>query len=153
MGKRRFDREAEERHHIVYQANHWNSEGYASLLHNHEYLIKSIPRDTLHRDIHRQIADIPMPGETECRRAFLEIERRLEEGEISVKDDTIEQRIDVLLETWTFDLCPRTFLLMKWQKEIVSDYYRRSSYLITGSKGGDSSGEEKASQKEVQEGT
>lgn len=135
----------------MWQANRWNSEGYASLLHNHEYLIKAIPRDTLHRDIHRQIADIPMPGETECRRAFLEIERRLECGEIDITNDTIEQRIDVLLESWTFDLCPKTFLLMKWQKEIVSDYYRRSSYLIKpDKKGGDSNGEEKASQEEVQ---
>lgn len=85
-------------HHLLWVKSYW-SHGWARRLREHPYMKKSIPRDTLHRQIHLLIGSIPVPSEQECKKAYLVIEDRLAQGLISY-DDTIAERIDLLLEVW-----------------------------------------------------
>lgn len=84
---------------------------------------KYIPRDTLHRTIHSKIHDVPVPNGKECRKAFEELCRREEAGLISI-NDTIEQRIDFLIEMWKEDNCSATIAILEWQKQVVQKFYK-----------------------------
>lgn len=108
-------------HHFLYQKRHWQN-GYAKALREHPYMGKQIPRDTLHREIHSKIHDVPCPNGKECRQAFEEILRREREGLIDVELDTCEQRIDLLIELWA-EKCPATVAILKWQRDVIAKYY------------------------------
>ena len=82
-----------------------------------------IPMQTLHREIHSKIHDIPTPNGRECRIAYEEIERLDAMGAIS-EYDTIEKRLDLLISLWHED-CPATCAILEWQKEIVAKFYQR----------------------------
>ncbi|MBQ2644262.1 hypothetical protein IJG14_01650 [bacterium] len=85
---------------------------------------KYIPRDTLHREIHSKIHDIPCPNGRECKEAFetlLKLERL---GAIDIVNDTCEQRLDFLIKLWK-DKCPATVAILQWQKDVISKYYGR----------------------------
>ena len=86
---------------------------------------KYIPQATLHRTIHSKIHDIPTPNGRECRKAYLELCLREREGLIDVKYDTLEQRIDFLLEVWSDDNCEATLAMLKWQRQVVQKFYRK----------------------------
>ena len=120
--KRKSNKRAEDWHHILYQKRHWK-QGYAKALREHPYMGKLIPRDTLHREIHSKIHDIPTPNGRECRMAYLELCRREREGTINIQQDTIEQRIDFLIEIWSDYNCEATVAMLKWQKQVVSKFY------------------------------
>lgn len=110
-------------HHLLWQARHWN-QGYSKALRNHPYMKKMMPKDTLHKSIHNRIADVPVPSNALCKKAFEEVERQMRLGTISL-EDTAEKRIDFLLGLWKFDECPRTVLMLIWQKEIISKFYSK----------------------------
>lgn len=110
-------------HHILFQRKHWQ-QGYAKALREHSYMGKYIPQRTLHREIHSKIHDVPTPNGKECRKAYLELCRREREGLISPYD-TLEQRIDFLLEVWENDGCEATLAMLKWQKQVVEKFYKR----------------------------
>lgn len=109
-------------HHILFQGKHWQS-GYAKLLRDHPYMGRYIPQYTLHREIHSKIHDIPTPNGPECRAAYNELIRREKEGLIDVKFDTLEDRIDFLIEMWE-GKCPATVAMLQWQKEVISKFYK-----------------------------
>lgn len=111
-----------DKHHLLFQGRHWQ-QGYAKALREHIYMTKYIPRDTLHREIHAKIHDIPCPNGRECKKAFEELCRRERRGLIDVERDTIEQRIDFLIEMWKDDNCEATIAVLNWQKQIVSKFY------------------------------
>jgi len=115
-------------HHLLYQRRHWQ-QGYAKALREHPYMGKYIPTSTLHRTIHSKIHDIPTPNGKECRKAYLELCKREREGTIDVTRDTIEDRIDFLIEVWENDNCEATIAMLKWQKQIVHKFYERGSTL------------------------
>ena len=122
--KRPFDPTVLNRHHLLWISRRWDNAGqYAHALRTHEYMIKPIPRDTLHMEIHMTLGHIPIPNEELCFKAFNEINERLKAGTISM-DDTIEKRIDTLLDIWDFDSCPKTVLALRWQREIVKAFYQ-----------------------------
>lgn len=120
--KQTFNPSALNTHHILWQARHWNV-GYSRALRNNEYMKKLIPRDTLHKEIHCKIADVPVPSGELCKKAYLEIEKRLKEGTIDSKKDSIETRINLLLEVWDYDSCPRTVDALLKQRSIVTQFY------------------------------
>lgn len=118
---RQFAYKATDYHHILFQRKHWQN-GFARALRNHPYMGKYIPVGTLHREIHSKIHDIPTPNGVDCRRAYnrlLEWERM---GWIDVKNDTLEQRIQFLIDVWE-DSCPATVAILKWQQEVVRKFY------------------------------
>ena len=108
-------------HHILFQGKHW-AQGYAKLLREHRYFRKKIPAGSLHRQIHTKIHDVPRPNWEDCKRAYLELRRREATGLIDLKYDTIEQRIDFLIEMWQ-DNCPATVAILQWQRDIVAKFY------------------------------
>ena len=109
-------------HHILWQARHWDN-GYAKALRNHEYMKKMIPRDTLHKEIHSEISDIPMPSGKLCEKAYREIERLYREELIDFDYDSIETRIDVLLQIWAEDDCEPTKAMLRKERAIAHNFY------------------------------
>ena len=110
-------------HHILFQKKHWQ-QGYAKALREHWYMGKYIPQATLHRTIHGKIHDIPTPNGKECKKAYLELCRLEREGLISL-NDTLEQRIDFLLEVWKNDNCEATLAMLKWQRQVIHKFYTK----------------------------
>lgn len=113
-------------HHLLFQKRHW-ANGYAKALREHAYMGKMIPRDTLHREIHSKVHDVPVPNGRECKKAFEELVRRERLGLINVEHDTIEQRIAFLNEMWKEDHCEATLAVLNWQAEIVRKFYSGGS--------------------------
>lgn len=107
-------------HHICYQARHWKT-SYAKLLREHWYMKVEIPQMTLHRLIHSKIHDIPCPEGKDCKRAYLELIRREEEGLLS-EYDRVEDRIDFLIEMWK-ETCPATTAILQWQRDVVAKFF------------------------------
>lgn len=108
-------------HHILFQRKHWQ-QGYAKLLREHRYLGKLIPQNTLHRVIHSKIHDVPTPNGAECRLAYNRLIEWERQGLIDVERDTLEARIQFLIDVWE-DACPATVAILKWQQEVVRKFY------------------------------
>ena len=109
-------------HHLLYQKRHWNK-GWAQLLRNHWYMQKMIPMETLHREIHSKIHDIPTPNGKECRIAYEKLEELDAAGMLS-DYDPIEKRLDILIDLWK-EGCPATVAILEWQKQVVAKFYER----------------------------
>lgn len=56
-------------------------------LRKHPYCIILIPRDTLHRDIHEWVTDIPVPSQVNAARALMQLSIMEEQQVISYDDD------------------------------------------------------------------
>jgi hypothetical protein len=119
--KSRPDYYTKDFHHLLFQGRHWQ-QGYARLLRQHPYMGKYIPQATLHREIHSKIHDIPTPNGAECRMAYNEICRLEELGLIDIENDSVEKRLDLLIELWA-EKCPATVEILKWQRDIVAKFY------------------------------
>lgn len=85
---------------------------------------KMIPQQTLHREIHSKIHDIPTPNGKECKMAYEAICRLEREGLIDIQNDSIEKRINILLRLWGHK-CPATCAVLKWQREVVSKFFAK----------------------------
>lgn len=110
-------------HHILFQRRHWQ-QGYAKALREHPYMGKYIPTGTLHREIHSKIHDIPTPNGVDCRRAYNRLIEWERQGIIDVEHDTLEERIQFLIDVWE-ETCPATVAILKWQQEVVRKFYER----------------------------
>ena len=108
-------------HHILFQRKHWQ-QGYAKALRNHPYMGKQIPTAFLHRVIHAKIHDVPTPNGVDCRRAYERLIEWERQGLIDVEYDTLEKRIQFLIDVWE-DTCPATVAILKWQQKIVHKFY------------------------------
>ena len=115
----------EDYHHFLFQKRHWQN-GYAKALREHPYCGKYIPQFTLHRELHSKIHDVPCPNGKECRRAYFHLLEAEKNGEIDVKFDTAEQRLDFLIREWADD-CPATVAILKWQKEVIHKFYSKNT--------------------------
>ena len=91
---------------------------------------KYLPRDTLHREIHSKIHDVPTPNGKDCRRAFEELVRRENSGLIDIEHDSFQQRIDFLDEMWGDSHCEATLALLNWQAEIVKKFCKRNEVML-----------------------
>ncbi len=109
-------------HHILFQKKHFQ-QGYAKQLREHPYMGKYID-DTLHAILHSKIHDVPAPNGRECRLALAELNRCMEAGLIDYENDTLEQRIDFLIEIWQFS-CPATVAILRWQRNVAQKFYTR----------------------------
>ena len=118
MSKRAYDR-----HHILWQARMYNK-GYAKRLRTHPWMKVKTPRDTLHKEIHNKLACIPTPPQKLCKRAYLALIELEAHGQL--RWGTLEERIDWLLDIWSFEEAPYTVLALRDQKFIVHEFYRKS---------------------------
>lgn len=106
-------------HHILWQKRHWNK-GWSKTLRELPYCKVTIPKDTLHRHIHENLVDIPVPEEEHCLTALECIRSWLEGGYIH-EDDTIERRIEVLIICFKWN-SPKTAEALIKQLDIVKTY-------------------------------
>ena len=109
-------------HHIFFQKRHWKTD-WAKLLRDHSYCGSMLPKHTLHRYIHENIKDIPVPDGKSCRMALEAINNWLETGYISM-DSPIEQKLIVLINVFN-RLSPETAQALRKQLEIIRNYHQR----------------------------
>ena len=109
-------------HHIFFQGRHYK-QGYAKALRDHPYCGGYIPQQTLHREIHSKIHDVPTPNGADCRMAIEALNSWLAARYISL-DDPIERKIEVLC--WCFRVkCPATTAMLEWQGQVITKFYNR----------------------------
>lgn len=123
QNKCQFNQPVEDRHHLLWQAAHYGH-GYAKMLRIHPWLIMLIPRDTLHHEIHSKIGDIPVPNDELCKAAYLELVQAETEGLLDY-GATAEYRIDWLLNHFTIDNAPLTYLALINQRDVIHSFYQR----------------------------
>lgn len=107
-------------HHFLWQKRHW-SKGWAKRLREHPYCGATIPKYTLHRYIHEEIGDIPLPEEKYCKMAFEAIESWLEAGFISI-DDPVDKKLETLVKCFNAKN-PQTAEKLRKQIKIVARFY------------------------------
>ena len=109
---------AMDRHHIMFQRRHYT--GIQSEFRNYPYCVVSIPKNTLHRQIHEYLGDIPAPRPVNAREALWQLKVLYRYGGIS-DDDDIETRIKVLISLFECVEQPTADALKK-QLAIVQNY-------------------------------
>lgn len=87
-------RSAYDRHHLCFIKRRW-SNGSIYALRQFHYCIMPIPRATLHRYIHENIAHIPVPSELGAKAALEQLRYLEKYGAIS-DDDPLEKRLNLL---------------------------------------------------------
>ena len=114
-----------DRHHILWYKRDYNK-GWAKRIRDHWYCSVEIPRDTLHRTIHYEVAHIPVPRVVSIKDALYQLQLLEQYGGIH-HDDNIEKRLKVLMAL--FDCCePATYNALKKQYEIVCEFYKKTSH-------------------------
>ena len=111
-----------DRHHILWYKRDY-SKGWAKRIRDHWYCTVEIPRDTLHRQIHYEVAHIPVPKVQSIKGALYQLELLEKFGGIH-KEDPIDKRIMVLMAL--FDCVePKTHEALKKQYEIACKFYHK----------------------------
>ena len=112
-----------DRHHIFWYKKAY-SKGWAKMLRDYWYCTVEIPRSTLHRSIHYEVAHIPVPRTISIKSALEQLTLLEKFGAIHRNDD-IERRIVVLHAL--FDCSEqRTADALKKQLEIVRGFKKAS---------------------------
>ena len=115
---------AQDRHHIFFMRKSY-SKGELSTLRLFWYCIVSIPRDTMHREIHCEINNIPVPSGLNARLALEQLYALEEYGAISW-DDPIEKRLEVLISL--FECCEQpTADALKRELKVVRRFNQKPS--------------------------
>lgn len=83
-----------DKHHLCYQRRKWQR-GYLRLLRDYWYCRVYIPRDTLHRKLHLELKDVPVPQNASAKAALEQLEH-LEKYSAISEFDSIERRLDLL---------------------------------------------------------
>lgn len=104
-----------DRHHLLYQRRHYTG-FWANKLRYHPYSIILIPKNTMHRAIHRAVDDITVPSEDKCKDVYERLCEKWDAGEVK-ETDNIEKRLDVLIEL--FASAPATIECLKRQKDVA----------------------------------
>lgn len=107
---------------MLYQKRYWNH-GYAQKLRNNWYMKIMIPKDTLHRDLHEKIHDVPVPNEEDCRIALIVLRELSIRGVIS-DNDPAWVRLDTLIEIWK-GTNPTTIEVLKWQRDVIFKFFTK----------------------------
>ena len=115
-------RRAEDAHHLLWVKRNWG-QGYCKALRNHAWLKVYIPRDTLHRQIHHEIATIPLAKTEDAKRVFELLVRLEAKGELD-STASIEERLDFLIEHLQTQATVKALIK---QREIVRKFYERGS--------------------------
>ncbi|MDO4802564.1 MAG: hypothetical protein Q4A15_10405 [Prevotellaceae bacterium] len=121
---RKFDPNRCDWHHFLWIKSKWNT-GYAKRLREHPYCGAYIPQMTLHREIHQELSNVPLPDGKYCKQALEAINSWLEAGFISL-DDPVEKKIEMLIKCFKVN-CPNTAKVLEKQRQIVSEFYRRGA--------------------------
>lgn len=114
-----------DRHHLCYQRKKW-TRGSLRLLRDYWYCKVSIPRDTLHKKLHLEVSDVPVPSESSAKSALKQLEM-LEEYNAISEYDSIERRLDILASL--FDCSDQeTANAFRKQLEVVREFRKALIY-------------------------
>ena len=108
-------------HHLCWPRKRWNK-GWARLLRYHWYLRVEIPKNTLHREIHHQIAGIPLPDEKEIKQAINRLDALKEAGSICDKD-SIEKRLAIIIPMFSHRSSGGFVNAFVQQSKVVDEFY------------------------------
>lgn len=112
-----------DRHHIFWTRRSYSQHPWALKLRNHPYSIVLIPKNTLHREIHHNVPEVPLPKEIVCERVYNELERLWNFGAIKDTDDIIK-RLDLLIFVMKY-AADDTVEVLEQQRAIASRYYKK----------------------------
>lgn len=107
-------------HHIWFIAREYSGK-YTSQLRNFWYCKMSIPRDTLHREIHRNVARVPLPKDSSAREAIAILKDLDKRGALK-ETHSILTRLQLLICIFEY-VEPDTTLALKAQYEVVEKFY------------------------------
>ena len=119
MSKKSSDKQ--DYHHLLWTRNHWDY-GYAKLIREHSCAGAYIPQKALHRKIHEFIGDIACPSDTACKKAYIKLQAKYNDGSISA-DSPIDKKIEVLIKCFKHekqtvrDLERQLKIVREWQKK------------------------------------
>lgn len=103
-------------HHILFIKNRWKN-GTCGKLRTFHYCTILIPRDTLHRYIHKHLKEIPVPGKIAAEEALKQLQM-LDSVGVLHDDDPIEKRLRLLAALFDYSAQPTANALRK-QLEVV----------------------------------
>lgn len=109
-------------HHILWQKNKWK-QGSIHKLRDHYYCKIYIPRNTLHRYIHQNMAEIPVPRETDARTVLWHLNCLEKSGAVS-NEDPLEKRLIVLIALFECIAQP-TADALKEQLDLVREFNKK----------------------------
>lgn len=111
-------------HHLLWIGKHWNY-GYLEKLRKYWYCKALVPRVTLHRYIHRNLQEIPVPRE-ESAKSVLEQLKLLEFYGAIHQEDSVEQRLKILIALFEY-LEPLTAKALERQLILVREFNNPST--------------------------
>ena len=88
-------------HHILFTRHKWNSTASTRELRQYFYCVIPLRKATLHRFIHDNVPEIPVPSE-EAAREVLEQLRALEFYRAISKGDSIRKRLQLLISLFDY---------------------------------------------------
>lgn len=115
--QRRVNDKTRDIHHIFWSRKDWH-DGCANLIRDHWYCKVSIPKNTLHKEIHNNVTHVPVPPIGELKRAFSHL-AEMEQYGIIKKNDDIERRLVMLIPLFE----GTTKQALQHQFNVVSDFY------------------------------
>ena len=107
-------------HHIMFTRRRWDT-GAAKVLREHYYAKALIPKDTLHKAIHAELAYVPVPRKVSIMFALKQLQM-LEDYHAISADDSFEKKLRVLIAIFEC-LEEPTAEALRQQLEIVQQYY------------------------------
>ena len=108
-------------HHLCYQRKNWHG-GYVTELRDFWYCRLDIPKNTLHRAIHKRVDSVPAPKATNAKSALEQLHKLEVYGAIH-EDDTIEMRLELLAAL--FDCVEQpTADAFRRQLQVVHEYQK-----------------------------
>lgn len=112
-----------DKHHIFF-CRHDYAKGWAKTLRTHWYCTVEIPKDTLHKRLHREVDRVPVPSACNVQSALYQLDLLEKFGAIH-RYDNIERRLMVLMAL--FNCCePKTHTALKKQYDIVRKFYKKT---------------------------
>lgn len=113
-------------HHILWPRTEWSKRSWAKTLRTHWYLRVLVPKTTLHKQIHHEIASVPVPKTVNIQSVLFQLKQLEGHGAIH-QDDGIERRLRVVMSL--FECCEQeTFNALKKQYEIVRKFYEKTPH-------------------------
>lgn len=109
-------------HHLLYPKKNWDS-GYRKKLRDHPYTRVDIPCDSLHKEIHKKIFEIPIAREEICEEVYKTLTDLLNRKVITLADDPIKKLLvltDLFEERYSY-----TARKLKLQNGVIIEFYSR----------------------------
>ena len=110
-------------HHLCFQKRRWKAR-FAVTLRDYWYCRIDIPKNTLHKAIHRRVDSVPVPRPVNAHDALLQLQKLSMYGAIS-ESDPIEKRLEVLISL--FDCVEQpTADAFREQLKVVHEFNKKS---------------------------